>query len=635
MALVDFTSLDFGQIKASIKDYLRSNSNFTDYDFEGSNFSILIDTLAYNTYITSYNANMVANEVFLDTATLRENIVALARNIGYLPRSKKASKSIISFTVNTSGFSPPPLTVTLSTGIVGSSIRDFNGSASTFCIPNPITVPVDSNGIASFNNIEVYEGIIVKQEYIVDSLNPKQRFILDNPNVDTSLIRVYVRDNASTNLRTQFNFVNSIFDVNGDSKVFYLQEIEDERYEILFGDGKFGMPVETNNIIEIEYIVTSGEDGNGVSTLSFNGTLTHTNGSLIQRGVSQITVDQASFGGGEVESVDSIRKYAPKIYSSQYRAVTNADYEAILPQIYPELDSVSSFGGEELSTPQYGKVFLSIKPKNGSYLSTLIKQNIKKELKKYSVAGIVPEIIDLKYLYIEPTTRAYYNNTIESNTSVLNNLITNNITNYAKSDELNKFGARFKYSKFVKIIDDSSNALTSNITNIVMRRDLRAQLNTFAEYEICFGNRFHIKDKTGYNIKSSGFKIPGLLDDVYISDLPNSDLRTGKIFLFRMLSPTQPQIVKKDIGKIDYIKGEILLNAINILSTSIVRGDNLVEISVSPYSNDVIGLQDLYLVLDTNKFDLQVITDQIESGIDTSGTTYIVSPSYSNGIYTR
>jgi hypothetical protein len=646
-AIFDFTSLDFNQIKSSIKDYLRSNSNFTDYDFEGSNFSVLIDILAYNTYISSYNANMVANEVFLDSATLRENVVSLARNIGYLPRSKKSAKAIISFSVNVSDITnPAPLTVTLNSGIVALSPRASNNSGLTFCIPNSITVPViisENQSVANFNEIEVYEGILVKEEFIVDSLNPNQKFILSNPNIDTSLIRVHVRDNSTTNVRTQFNHVdgfitlakNNIFTIDGNSKIFYLQEVEDERYEIIFGDGNFGTALSSGNIIEVDYVITSGENGNAVSNFSFAGTLSSTNGSLITRGVSRIAVNQSSFSGGEIESVESIRKYAPKIYASQYRAVTKADYESILPQIYPELESVSAFGGEELTVPQYGKVFLSIKPKNGSYLSSLIKQNIKKKLKKYSVAGIVPEIVDLKYLYIEPSTRAYYNNTIQSDTQTLNTLITNNVVSYSKSDELNKFGARFKYSKFLNIIDDSSNAITSNITNIVMRRDLRAKLNTFAEYEICFGNRFHIKNTNGFNIKSSGFTIPGIVDTVYLSDVPNSDMIKGKIFLFRLLSPTQPQIIKSNIGTIDYIKGEILLNAINILSTVVKKGENLVEISVSPYSNDVIGLQDLYLVLDTNKFDLQMITDQIESGIDTSGTTYIVSPSYTNGIYTR
>ena len=429
---------------------------------------------------------------------------------------------------------------------------------------------------------------------------------------------------------------NSLFEITSESPIFFVQEIEDERYELIFGDGNFGIKLQSPNYIEVSYLIAKGESANGISQFSFAGKLVATRtGSAIDAGISLLSSNVASSSGSDIESVDSVKKYAPKIYSSQNRAVTSNDYEAIIPTIYPETQSISVFGGEELNPPKFGKVFISIKPSNGEYLSNLTKDNIKREIKKYSIAGITPEIIDLKYLYIEPTVNAYYNTNFASSTDSLGTIISSNIQRYAKSSELNKFGARFKYSKFLKIIDDSNNSITSNITNIVIRRDLKAVLNAFASYEICFGNEFHIKSENGYNIKSSGFTVSGINDTVYMSDIPDSNMETGKIFLFTLNSPTQPSIIRKSVGTIDYTKGEILLSPINITSTVINKGIPLIEISTSPYSNDVIGLQDLYLQLDINKTTINIKPDRISSGYDISGTNYIVSSSYTNGTLVR
>lgn len=636
MPLVNFANLDFDQIKTSIKDYLRSNSNFTDYDFEGSNLSTIIDILAYNTYITSYNANMVSNEVFIDSATLRENVVSLARNIGYVPQSIRSAKASISFFVDVSSYAEgvKPDTITLSKGIVCTSSA-FSNESYTFSILDDITVPVIDD-IASFDNIEVYEGTYLATNFTVDSFDVNQRFILPNSQIDTSTISIDVKPNSFASIKRKFMQANSLFEITSESPIFFVQEIEDERYELIFGDGNFGIKLEAPNYIEVSYLISKGESANGISQFSFAGKLVATRtGYAIDAGISLLTTNSASFSGANIESVDSIKKYAPKIYSSQNRAVTSNDYEAIIPTIYPETQSIAVFGGEELNPPKFGKVFISIKPTNGEYLSNLIKDNIKREIKKYSIAGITPEIIDLKYLYIEPTVNAYYNTNFASSTDSLGTIISSNIQRYAKSSELNKFGARFKYSKFLKIIDDSNNSITSNITNIVIRRDLRASLNTLASYEICFGNEFHIKSEKGYNIKSSGFAVSGINGTVYMSDVPDSNMKTGTIFLFALNSPTQPSIVRKSVGTINYVKGEILLSPINITSTVINKGIPLIEISTSPYSNDVIGLQDLYLQLDINKTTINIKPDRISSGYDISGTNYIVSSSYTNGTLVR
>ena len=642
MALVNFANLDFDQIKQSITDYLRSNSNFTDYDFEGSNLSTIIDALAYNTYITSYNANMVSNEVFIDSATLRENVVSLARNIGYTPRSSKSSRANISFIVNTANYSVKPQTITLNKGIVAVS-NSFGNENYTFSIMEDITVPVVDN-IATFSNIDVYEGTYVTSEFSYNTYDPNQRYVLDNPNIDISTINVTWKPSEFSSVKRKFRRSDSLFEVDNQSPVYWVQEIEDERYELIFGDGVFGIALQEPNFLEVKYLVNNGSNSNGVSDLTFNGKLTTSRDNIsINAGISRITVNTPSYAGADIESVESIKKYATQTYASQNRAVTSTDYEYIIPKIYPEAESVSVFGGEELSPPQFGKVFASIKPINGAYLSNLVKDNIKREIKKYSVGGIDLEITDLKYLYIEALVNVYYNSNNANSGDQIRSIVSSNIEQYASSTEINKFGARFKYSKFLNIVDNSNSAITSNITTIQMRRDLRASLNAFAEYEICFGNRFHIVNhghgthngKIGYNIKSSGFQVSGVAGTVYLSDAANQSLEMGTINLIRLNSASEAVVVRRNIGSIDYIKGEIKLNPINIISTSINRQFPLIEISAVPYSNDIIGLQDLYIQLDTNNVTINSINDRISSGYDVSGSDYIVSSSFANGSLVR
>lgn len=635
MTLVNFTNLDFDQIKVSLKEYLRSNSNFTDYDFEGSNLSTIIDLLAYNTYISSYNANMVSNEVFIDSATLRENVVSLARNIGYVPRSRTSAKANISFFVDTSTFSTIPLTLTLKKGTVCLSSSTFGDTNFSFAIKNDITVPV-VNGIALFDGIDVYEGSLLTANFTVNSNNPNQKFILENSNIDTSTISVIVRNTESSSVTRNFAFSDSILNVTSDSRVFFIQEIEDQRYELIFGDGVFGKKLDNLNYIDVSYVITGGESGNGVSDFTFAGRLVDNNGRVVTDGISLVTTNVASRSGKEIESVESIKKYAPRIYASQNRAVTASDYESIIPKIYPETESISVYGGEDLNPPRYGRVFISIKPFNGPFVSSQVKDNIVKLLRKYSVAGIVPEIVDLKYLYVEFDSTIYFNSNLVSSGDAVRTTVSQNITKYADSSELNRYGARFKYSKFLKIIDDSNNSITSNITKIRMRRDLFPLINQFADYEICFGNQFHIKDRNGFNIKSSGFKVNGLSETLYMTDVPDSNLRTGRIIFFRLASQTEVVTVATNAGTINYEKGEILLSPVDFRETIKSKAENpVIEISAVPKSNDVIGLQDLYLQIDINNSTLNAVSDEISSGADISGTSYTVTSSYENGNLVR
>ena len=630
MALVNFTDLDFDQIKTSLKDYLRANSNFTDYDFEGSNLSSIIDVLAYNTYINSYNANMISNEVFIDSATLRENVVALARNIGYTPRSRTSAKAIISFFVDTSGFTTKPITLTLKKGIVSTSAATFGSESYSFSIPSDITVPV-IDGIATFGDVEIYEGSFLTSNFTVTAQNPAPpvRYILDNPHIDTSTLEVAVRDTEASTTSKKFVFSDTLIEVTDTSRVYFIQEVDDQRYELIFGDGVFGEKLESLNYIDVSYITTNGASGNGVSSFSFNGRVVDNNNNLVSTGISVITTVSDSIGGKEIESVDSVKRFAPKIYSTFNRAVTAGDYEALIPKIYPEAESVSVFGGEELSPPQYGKVFVTIKPFYGPFVPDSIKNNLKTQLRKYSVAGIICEIQDLKYLYVETDVNAYYNPNLAPDSNAVKTVVTNNITKYSDSSEMNKYGAKFKYSKFQGIVDNSHDAITSNITKVEIRRDMKPALNQSAEYELCFGNQFYIKRMDGYNIKSSGFNVFGSSNTVYLGDLPAANGKTGSLFFFRLQGVNSPVIVSNNVGTIDYERGEILLKAVNITGTSKkVQDIPIIEVSACPQSNDVIGLQDLYLQLDVQKSSVDMVTDTIASGDNTSGNLYTATSSY-------
>ena len=482
MSLTNFTNLDFDQIKRTLRDYLRNNSNFTDFDFEGSNLSTILDVLAYNTYISSYNANMVSNEVFIDSATLRENVVALARNIGYIPRSRKSARAKINFSVNVSNVSPSPSNITLKKGPVAATNNQFRNQSFVFNIPEDKTVSV-IDGIADFDDLEVYEGSLLDQKFTYSSRNPFQKFILPNTGIDLDSLVVKVKPSEQSSISTKYQRHDNLFDndsksvIDGNSNIFFIQEVSSEQYEIIFGDGIFGKKLEDGNVIEVSYIVTSGDDGNGVNNFVYSGRLTYVRNSVeivITSGVSLISSDLPASGGEMIESVDSIRKYAPQIYATQNRALSANDYEILIPnKIYPETESISVFGGEDLVPPQFGKVFISIKPRNGDFGPNLIKQNIKRDLKKYAVDGIVPEILDLKYLFIETNSKVYYNTNLAPNAAFVSTKVQRDITSYAESSELNKYGARFKYSKFLKVIDQSHESVTSNITTVEMRRDLR------------------------------------------------------------------------------------------------------------------------------------------------------------------
>ncbi len=626
MAFTQFTNLDFDQIRASIKDYLRSSSTFTDFDFEGSNFSILIDVLAYNTYLTAFNTNMAVNESFIDSATLRENVVSLARNVGYVPLSRRSATAKITFTLT--GLNSAYKTVTLKKGIVCTG--NLDNTSYIFSIPEDITIGI-AQGEATFSNITIYEGTLLTKTFVVDTSQPNQKYILPNPFIDTSTIRVSVKDTSQSATSSEYVAVDNIININSDSRIFLVQEISDEKYELFFGDGIFGKKLSNNNEVVATYITTNGKQGNGASDFVFSGTIVSNTGVNVGTNVGVIVTTEAANNGDDIQSVESVRYYAPRMYSTQYRAVTASDYEVLLPSLYPNIESVTAYGGEELNPPQFGKVFIAAKPKNSDYLSEQTKESLLNSLKSYSVAGIQPQFVDINVLYVELDSTIYYNSNFIGAPSDLKAQISKSLESYADSTDLNKFGGRFKYSKAVRIIDSTNNSVTSNITKVRIRRNIGAIIGDPTQYFVCYENRF-FASPSGYNIRSTGFYIDGLSRMVYISDKPNSDLTLGRLYLFSMDGEEETTEVQ-NVGEVNYITGEINIDNINVSST--VLPNNIIEIEATPYSNDIIAKKSIYLKLDIGKSTLNMVKDIISSGENASGSRFEPESSYSTGTKIR
>ena len=643
MPFTQFTSLDFDQIKAQIKLFLKSNSTFTDFDFEGSNFSIIIDTLAYNTYINAFNANLVANESFLDSATIRENVVSLARNIGYIPRSKSSAQAVIK--LGDVDLGPTSITtpkfLTLRSGLV--CVGNSQNTTFTFSVPDNITttniITQNGNSFARFDNdITVFEGTYLTSRFIVTE-STDQRYIIGSENIDSSTLRVNVTSSGTTNKYLQ---VDNVLNVDKNSEIFLTQEVQDGKFEIIFGDGIIGKKLNDRDTISVSYIVTNGNDGNGPENFNFQGTFSSNQGLFIPLDNVSINTVRGAQNGSEVESLSSIKYLAPRLYSAQYRAVTPRDYEAIIRDIFPRTESVSVIGGEELDPPQFGKVQISIKPVGGTFVSDFDKSQIKSKLKKYAIAGINSEIVDLKILYVELESNVYYNPSRVSSIDNLKSSIIESLQQYANNVEINKFGGRFKYSKINQLIDRTNDAITSNITKIIIRRDLKVAINSFAQYELCFGNRFYV-NPVGFNIKSTGFKISGFDDICFLTDVPNKDASgnldgtmKGTLSVVSVNNKGQQVILAKGAGGVDYMKGEVILNTINITSTTLQN--NIIEVQAFPESNDVVGLKDLFVSLEVSNSTINMVKDVIASGEDISGIKFtrdFFTSSYSNGSLER
>ena len=618
MALQQFTNLNFEDIKSSIKDYLRANTQFKDMDFEGSNLSILIDILAYNSYTTAYNTNMAINETFIDSATLRENVVSLARNIGYVPRSRRAARATVNF--NASGITSTTKQITFQPGVIA------NGSVSNinyvFSLPESVTFNA-FNG-ASRGVMVIYQGQYITNSYVVDNNNPSERYVLPNDGIDTSTISVKIRNSASDNTTTNYDLVDNIIGITSTSNIYLLQETTDEKYELLFGDDVFGKKLESGNIIDISYIKTNGKAGNGIENFNFAGLIKDEDGADETDFRLFLSAIEKSANGDEIEPVESVKYYAPRLYAAQHRAVTANDYEAIIPSIYPNIESVSAYGGEDLNPPQFGRVFIAAKPKNGSFLSELTKKQLLNSLKNYSIAGIVPSFVDLKFLYVEIDSYIYYNSNFVGDPDNLKTDVITSLSQYASGTELNKFGGRFAYSKVLSVIDNVDTSITSNITLVKMRRNINTKINQFAQYELCFLNQIYAPNEK-YNIHSTGFNVSDVVGTCYFSDIKvNED--SGTLFMFQILNDESIKVISNNFGRIDYKEGEIVLDTVNITST--IENDDVIEVEAVPQSNDVLAKNELYLQFDISKSDFYTRIDSISTGANTSGSRYLPESSY-------
>ncbi|MFZ9728525.1 MAG: hypothetical protein ACO3CD_05885 [Candidatus Nanopelagicaceae bacterium] len=588
---VQVSNLDFNQIKTALKEYLRAQSDFTSYDFEGSAMNVLLDILAYNTYYTAFNANMVVNEMFLDSATLRDNVIALAKQLGYRPKSKVAPEARVTFTVTYPGASPEVAQLSKGTGFT----TVFNDTLYSYVCVDDQTAPVE-NGVAYFDNIPIYEGTLITSTFVVNT-SAKQRFIIQNPGVDISTLRVKVFDSIQSTYYRTFEYAENILNVDSQSNAFFLDEIEDERYELFFGDGVLGKKLDNGNQIEVSYLITNGPETNGAKGFTFNAVITDklSNTGYVYNINTDPTATVAANGGAEIETISSIKYNAPKFFGTQDRAVTSNDYGSIVRKIYPAISDIIIFGGEEDDPPEYGKVKIVIKPEQASFLSTSTKKGIVDKLKKYMVASVIPEIIDPSILYIEATSSIFYNTSLTTQKpEEIRNKVISTINTYLAQSTVEKFNGKFRFSKFVSTIDSADRSISSNKTTIMLRKDFYPQINSSSYYEVCFQNEFDI-DCDGPTLMSSGFKVSEFPSyTVYFED------RAGTIALYRLDSLTGEKITLNDnIGEVNYAKGEIMLYDLTIIQGSF--GDNKIEIRVRPLSNDINASRELYLDVDVAK----------------------------------
>ena len=587
MPYTQVANLDFEEIKVTLKEYLRGQTEFTDYDFEGSALSNLLDVLAYNTYYTAFNTNMVVNELFIDSATLRDNVVAIAKQLGYRPKSATAPTAYVSFNVNyTNPTTDTELILKKGTGFIAS----YDNNIYQYVALDDVKAQV-ANDVAIFTDVPIVEGTQVVNTFIYSRALKSQRFILDNKNIDTNTIRVKVFPTGGS-FSEPYLVADNILGVDGTSKIFFLDEIEDNRYEVLMGDGVLGRKPEDQSRIEVSYMTTAGPASNGVKTFVFNGVIENPNGVSPSSFTTSITSTTASAGGEELESTQKIKYTAPKAYGTQNRAVTSQDYEAIVRKIYPATSDIIIFGGEDQVPPEYGKVFIALKPKDASYLTALTKQSIIADLKKYVVASIEPKLVDPSILYVEMNSKIYYNGSATDQTPAqIRDKVIGNVQSYLDTSDTEKFNGKFRYSKMVSVIDDSDRNINSNLTSVTMRKDFYPSLNSTFYYEICFQNTFD-KDCDEPVLSSTGFRVTEYPNfDVYIED------RDGKIVLYTLDSVTGEKVVlDKELGDIDYDEGELKIYNLTIIKGSFF--DNRISVRVKPLSNDIKALREVYLDVD-------------------------------------
>ena len=612
------SQFDFDDIKSNLKSFLQDQSEFQDYDFEGSGFAVLLDLLAYNTHYLGFNANMLANEMYLDSADIRKNIVSLAKMLGYTPTSPKSPVASVDILMNNIPTSVAAISMAKGTAFT----TTVDGETYQF-VTNATHTLAPVNGIYKFSNISLYEGTLVTFKYTVDSTDVDQRFIIPSVSADTTTLKVSVQNSASDTTTSTYKVATGITSLSSTSKVYFLQETEDGKFEAYFGDGVLGKKLIDGNIVTLEYIVTNRDEANGASSFTLTGNV---------GGYSDVTITSVTSaqGGSEAQSKESIRYNAPLQYSAQDRAVTTADYETIVQAIYPNAQSVSAWGGEDDETPVYGVVKIAIKAASGSTLTNFTKADIVTQLKKYNVAAVRPEIVDPETTSIIITTNVKFDeNSANKTADTLKSEILTTLTNY-NTNTLTQFDGVFRYSKITGLIDTTDSSILSNITTLKIRKDFTPSLAVSTKYNIYFRNSLY-SPHTGHNsaaggiLESSGFKISGDSTTVFYLD----DDGEGNIRRYSFSGATRVY-ANTTQGTIDYASGVITIISLSVLSVENIKGkaSSKIELTVIPSSNDVVPVRDQILEIDTINSSITVTADTFVGGSADAGVGYTTTSSY-------
>ena len=612
------SDFDFDAVKLNLKTFLQGQSEFQDYDFEGSGFAVLLDTLAYNTHYLGFNANMLANEMYLDSADIRKNIVSLAKMLGYTPTSARASNAILSVKVN--GVPSTTTSLTMDKGTVFTTSVD--GTSYQFVTNQSYEIQPNA-GVFQFDNVSIFEGTLVTFKYTVDSDDVDQKFIIPSSNADTNTLKVSIQTSSSDTTTEVYSLANSYSGLNDTTKSYFLQENDDNRFEVYFGDGVLGKKPADGNIVILEYVVTNKTDANGASSFSLSGDID---------GFSDVTITTTSNAGNgaEPQTKESIRFNAPLQYTAQDRAVTSKDYETIVKSIYANAQSVSAWGGEDDETPQYGVVKIAIKPIEGSSLSTSTKESIKTQLKKFNVVSVRPEIVDPETTSILLTSNVKYNSgaTTKTSDTIKSNVITT-LTNY-NTNTLNQFDGVFRYSKIVGLIDNTDTSIVSNITTVKIRKQFTPTLLSSTKYNVYFRNALY-NPHSGHNsssggiLSSTGFKIDGDATSIFFLD----DDGQGNVRRYSLSGSTRVY-ANNTQGTIDYTTGQVTINSLNVSVVENIRGaaSTVIELTVTPSSNDVVPVRDQILNIDTANSTITVESDSFVGGSADAGVGYTTSSSY-------
>ena len=615
---LEVSELDFDNIKTNLKTFLQNQSEFQDYDFEGSGFAVLLDVLAYNTHYLGFNANMLANEMYLDSADIRKNIVSLAKMLGYTPTSPKSPTATVDILMNNI-----PTTVATITMAKGTAFTTSVDGETYQFVTNAVHTLTPTNGVYKFSNIPLYEGTLVTFKYTADSTDVDQRFVIPSVSADTSTLKVSVQNSASDTTTSTYTLATGITSINATSKVYFLQEMEDGKFEVYFGDDVLGNKLDDGNIVILEYIVSNKDEANGASSFTLSGSI---------GGYSDVTLTTVSSaqGGAEAQTKESIRYNAPLQYSAQDRAVTTGDYETIVQSLYPNAQSVSAWGGEDDETPVYGVVKIAIKAASGSTLTNTTKTNLVTQLKKYNVASVRPEIVDPETTSILLTTNVKFDqNSANKTADTLKSDILTTLTNY-NTNTLTQFDGVFRYSKVTGLIDNTDSSILSNITTLKIRKDFTPTLTVSSKYNVYFRNSLY-NPHSGHNtaaggiLESSGFKVSGDSSTVFYLD----DDGAGNVRRYSFSGATRVYSASNQ-GTIDYATGSITINSLSVLSVENIRGEasSKIELTVVPSSNDVVPVRDQILEIDTANSSITVTADTFVGGSSDAGVGYTTTSSY-------